>query len=433
MSQDHISTYVSLQNSLINLTRDKISTISEQFRPFSMEENTHIIMSAIFAFPLKTREYATLLKEISSFYPPDKLNIIKQEMLRRLEPSAISDFLMASFFTPQEICGRAQELLNEINENEGENVESILDELGMFLGYFAPEVEEVDRGIFTHAMDTLGGMEDFDAMYADHWKLMRENRSKKFAGELEDAILNDDLRKLQEISHQSDFDINQAVEPVGFEINPELKVLIVPLISYCALVGSEKCFSFLLQKDADITLEDANGWNTLHYAAAGGKKVIVDKLISYANEHRTFEIDWNGMAIAAAGFWQNSLLIWILEHLTNPESFVIFAGTSVIHAAARSGNLIGCEMLLAKLSQIDGSNLEDTSGRTPLFECQTRRGGLLTLGIAELLLAAGANIEALDDTQMTPLFTACENDDLIMIKYLVDHKANVNVKRNDGV
>ena len=39
--------------------------------------------------------------------------------------------------------------------------------------------------------------------------------------------------------------------------------------------GSEKCFSFLLEKGADPTIEDDIGLNVIHFAVGGGSNKII--------------------------------------------------------------------------------------------------------------------------------------------------------------
>lgn len=52
-------------------------------------------------------------------------------------------------------------------------------------------------------------------------------------------------------------------------------------IMYAALNGKLQIVKYLLEKGADRSLEDNNGWNLLHFASEGGDPEVIDLHLNY--------------------------------------------------------------------------------------------------------------------------------------------------------
>lgn len=74
-------------------------------------------------------------------------------------------------------------------------------------------------------------------------------------------------------------------------------------------------------------------------------------------------------------------------------------------------------------------NLPDQNGWTPLHDA-AQQGNI---PITRFLLASGANLEARNSYQETPLIVAAlATDNMAMVHYLLKHGANMDAKDDDG-
>lgn len=92
-----------------------------------------------------------------------------------------------------------------------------------------------------------------------------------------------------------------------------------------------------------------------------------------------------------------------------------------IHHAAAMGHTDLVELLIARGADINARDLHD---RTPLLlAIGYKKGG----GMAELLVANGAEVNVMDQTGDTPLLAALRNADESLAKFLITKGAEVNV------
>lgn len=103
------------------------------------------------------------------------------------------------------------------------------------------------------------------------------------------------------------------------------------------------------------------------------------------------------------------------------------SANAMLMNAAALGNLENAETALAHGAQI---NTTDELHWTPLhratFHCNEN--------MVRFLLSKGAEVNAVNDSGMTPLEWAvgCDNDNELMVKLLLDNGAEVNVHRSSG-
>jgi ankyrin repeat protein len=105
--------------------------------------------------------------------------------------------------------------------------------------------------------------------------------------------------------------------------------------------------------------------------------------------------------------------------------------TTHLHSACYFGKL---EMAREALDQGARSNAENIRGETPLHlvsrgQYDSQEGGV---GIVQLLLGRGANVNAQDKGHMTPLHLACYYGKLEIVRALLSHGASVNTKGELG-
>jgi cytohesin len=99
---------------------------------------------------------------------------------------------------------------------------------------------------------------------------------------------------------------------------------------------------------------------------------------------------------------------------------------TALHKAVWHYNTEIARLLLAKGADVNAKDKED---RTPLHLVPTDEG----IEIAELLIANRADVNAEDEDKETPLYTAVCYENYALAKLLIDNGANVNVKNKDGL
>jgi ankyrin repeat protein len=105
--------------------------------------------------------------------------------------------------------------------------------------------------------------------------------------------------------------------------------------------------------------------------------------------------------------------------------------TTDLHSACYFGEL---EMVREALDHGARSNMEDIRGETPLHvvsrgQYESQEGGV---GIVQLLIGHGANVDAQDKGHMTPLHLASYYGKLEIVRALLAHGASVNTKGELG-
>jgi len=105
------------------------------------------------------------------------------------------------------------------------------------------------------------------------------------------------------------------------------------------------------------------------------------------------------------------------------------------HQAAYSGNIESVKQHLAAGARLGGAsnivahlNAKGFLGRTPLHLAAWKGRKETT----ELLIAAGADLEAKDKEGMTPLYLTADGGHKEVVELLITKGADVNAKGNDG-
>jgi hypothetical protein len=103
---------------------------------------------------------------------------------------------------------------------------------------------------------------------------------------------------------------------------------------------------------------------------------------------------------------------------------------SMLHVAAQSGNLEIIELLVKAGAKI---NAKDRRGRTPILMIDSDEEET-AIKIFKLFISKGADVDVPDpdEREMTLLMKACESDSLEGVKILLEAGANPNLKDDDG-
>jgi len=181
--------------------------------------------------------------------------------------------------------------------------------------------------------------------------------------------------------------------------NPDLgtKVHLRPLM-LAARLGYSECARLLLEFKADVNAFDKYLWTALHEAARSGHVDCIQLLLAHGADPLAGTKEYYGY-----------------------DHFKSLKGFTPLHLASEAGNAHAVKALL----ECTPADVATTGRETPLLLA----GNVET---ARLLIAAGANIEAVSRTGVTPLNTAALRGDLNVIRLLLESGANPNISYLDA-
>ena len=188
--------------------------------------------------------------------------------------------------------------------------------------------------------------------------------------------------------------------------------------------GQADAFHFLLERGSDETLKSNNGRSVLHYAAEGGSKVIIEKLLSL--ELHIDSRDGGGLTplMLAAGLAHPDAFHFLLERGSD-ETLKSNNGRSVLHYAAEGGSKVIIEKLLSLELHIDS---RDGGGLTPLMiaACTGQADAF------HLLLRRGSDERFKSNNGRSVLHCAAEGGSKVIIKRLLSLELYINSRNSDG-
>lgn len=180
--------------------------------------------------------------------------------------------------------------------------------------------------------------------------------------------------------------------------NPDLgtKVHLRPLM-LAARLGYCECTRLLLEFKADVNAADKYLWTALHEAARSGYTDCIQLLLAHGADPLAGTKEYYGY-----------------------DHFKSLKGFTPLHLASEAGNVQAVKVLL----QCTPADVVTTGRETPLLLAANAEA-------AELLIAAGANIEAISRIGVTPLIAAVFRGDLNTIRLFLELGANPNVSYLD--
>lgn len=201
----------------------------------------------------------------------------------------------------------------------------------------------------------------------------------------------------------------------GVDVNASTPQGETPL-SIAARVGDAELAEWLIARGADVSVESGTGLSALHAATYGGHRDVADVLLSHGVEPDLY---------VAAGMGMTETLAELLVTLRPPDPDDVAWLTDPLHVAARNGQDEAMQMLLAAGADV---NAKSDNGLTALLEAASH-GHVET---ARTLLAAGAEVDATEDARCTSLHFAAERGDETMARLLLDAGADPNARNFSG-
>ncbi|MCM1002429.1 ankyrin repeat domain-containing protein, partial [Wolbachia pipientis] len=217
------------------------------------------------------------------------------------------------------------------------------------------------------------------------------------------------------------------------------------LLHFAASGNNLDMVQFLLDRGASIEVQDGRDWTPILYAAQSGKWGVVKLLISNGAKFNN-EITYQGTPLHFAAQGGNlDIAQFLLDEGAAIES-QDKDDKKPLDLAVEAGRLNVAKLLLDRGASV---NAKDKNDRTPLdlatkgdmiellkraqmdqgLSINAREG---TFDKVEDLIAQGANLEAKDNNDNTPLHNACNNGHFNVAKYLIEKGASLKAKNKDN-
>ena len=234
---------------------------------------------------------------------------------------------------------------------------------------------------------------------------------------------NRELNQLHSAEGVSDVTEMKSTLPPGFPGDSRDATGRTPLMN-AALNGNVHAVKSIMKRGADPSLMSNTGWNTLHYAAAGGDTNIISLIQTHLPiiDSKTTEGITPLMIAAANG--KLHAVKWFLEKgaTVTCESK---RGWNTLHHAAQRGDTDIISLIYTHLPNIESKTGE---GSTPLIVA----AGNGKLHAVKWFLEKGATVTCEDKIGWNTLHHAAQHGDTDIISLIHTHLPNVESKTSEG-
>ena len=234
---------------------------------------------------------------------------------------------------------------------------------------------------------------------------------------------NKELNQLHSAERDSDVTEMKSTLPRGFSVDCRNTTGRTPLMN-AALKGNVQVVKSIIKREADPSLMDNRGLNTLHYAAQGGNTDIISLIHTHLPDidSKTREGDTPLMLAALNG--KLRAVKWFLERgatVACEEK----RGWNTLHHAAQGGDTDIISLIHTHLPNIDSKTRE---GGTPLM-LAALCGKLYAV---KWLLEKGATVACENDVGWNTLHYAAQGGDTDIISLIHTHLPNIESKTGNG-
>ncbi|XP_065085601.1 uncharacterized protein LOC135707679 [Ochlerotatus camptorhynchus] len=184
--------------------------------------------------------------------------------------------------------------------------------------------------------------------------------------------------------------------------------------------GHLEIAKFLLDRSANVDLQDENNRTPLHYASANGHLEIVKLLLDRSACVDLQDKNKRTSLHYASENGHFGIAKLLLDKPANVD-LQDKKNRTTLHYASKNGHLEIVKLLLDRSATVD---LQDENNRTSLLYA-SKNGHL---EIAKLLLYRSANVDHQDEKNKTPLHYASKNGHLEIAELLLDRFANVDLQ-----
>lgn len=182
--------------------------------------------------------------------------------------------------------------------------------------------------------------------------------------------------------------------------------------------GNAELVTYFLDRGFDINQQDLQGRSALHMAAFRGNAAMIKLLADRGADLQARDIDSMSVLCGAAYSGRSDAVAHLLDLGADVNEAPTSYGHTPLFAAIYRNRVDVARLLMEKGANLEYRNEE----RATAMHLAAERG---TPEIAQLLLDAGMNVDALDGFGGTPLLHAMRGDTL-MVNWLIDHGAQVD-------
>ncbi|XP_030751415.1 uncharacterized protein LOC115878949, partial [Sitophilus oryzae] len=236
------------------------------------------------------------------------------------------------------------------------------------------------------------------------------------------------VEKGAEVNIEDDFDCTPLI--YACEGGKEAVKYLLPLIKdvdiqktllHSVKTDNGDVIDILVHSGADVNFQDADGFTPLFTAASYGNLSTVNALLNHgADPNKT--TTYCGTPLQQRSFKRHNEVV---KKLLKAGSGVdaIFEGKNIIHIAAEQADK---DILLALLENNADALSKDKEGNTALHYAILND----CTDVIDVLIAQGIDINAKNDQFHTVLYSACRYDIPDVVKRLISHNADVSIKEN---
>jgi ankyrin repeat protein len=416
-----------IENYAATISGTKLSLLvldSSRFRQFGL-----VLLSAIYARPLKIRLYARFLGSVLQSVPPTypvadlKSFFIKEVFAYECSRKSRICFLFRCYeegiFKLSDVTVLISKAAIHILSEQFAS-----DPLLCFC-WFAPEINLFDQTLFNisvqfmHSLDQQSQL-DTELKYfishlhqlrRDNWSLLRKLRDGIFgSNQIAELIRDDDLDVFIEFALGRDLKFTYPVQTSLYDIHWIMSES-PSIFDLSCYFGAVHIFKHLFgSHEEEIRKTQATQtYNCVHFAISGGNPEIV-RILANAR------FDFHGALHVAALFHQNDIFDWLLsgKYVDRTELFGPFE--EVIHNAAFSFNLYAIHVC----------QTNDFDIGPPLLFFAVRE---CNIEIVEYLINEFKFDLRIRHTNRTPLGVAIQKGDLELVKFLVEREPGaINIR-----
>ena len=233
--------------------------------------------------------------------------------------------------------------------------------------------------------------------------------------------------------------------------------LTIPIIE-AAKIGNTEVVKLLIKENADVNVQDEDGWTALLLASLNGHTQVVELLIK---ENADVNIQKkNGVtALMLASVYGHTQVVELLIKENADVKIQSKEGVTALMLASLNGHTQVVELLLKQNADVNIQNengwtalmLASQNGHTQIVELLlqentdvnaqgTNGENALMMAvdhghtkIAELLLKKIENINTQDKNGFTALIIASKKDQIFVVELLLKENADVNIQNKEGV